>query len=123
MANTDSILIETYQKGDDFHHLVNKNYYRITDKNLSPSTSSRFRTPRRQWSFKLIDSLDIKYDYRFIFKDNEATETHELTELVIEPLAELKDVGNTGTKVVYKCTLGSFKIDGHKYNGGDFALC
>jgi len=122
MANTDSILIEVYQKGDKFHHLINENYYKITDKNLSPSTGSRLKTQKRQWSFKLIDSLDVNYDYRFVFQDNGAIETHELTELVIEPLPEMKDAGRTGIKVIYKCALGSFKIDGHKYYGGDFGL-
>jgi hypothetical protein len=118
LSNVDSILIEKYQKGDNFQNLAKRNYYRITDKNLYVQQISRFGDVRRSWSFKLSDSLDANYDYRFIFQDNGGIKNYLLTELVIEPLPELKS--NGANFVVYKCGLGSWKINGHTFYGGYF---
>lgn len=118
LSMVDSILIEEYQKDNSFQHLIKKQYHKINDKNWVPATRSR----HTQWVFTLFDNLDIDYDYKFVFQDNDVINIFEVSELVMEPLPQFKKNGNQASTIVYECKLGSWKINGHTYYGGDFEL-
>ena len=116
IANVDSILIESCPPKAKFGDTaIHYRYYKITNKVVFHKDGPFGLWHRAYWVFDIPDSLNIDYDYIFSFPDNGVIRKYILTDLTIEPLASFKS-----DKINYVCGLGSWKINGHTYYGGNF---